>query len=518
MALGRRKEERQAEFWVATHQMPRSPGHVFYEKLNELLAGGAFDEWVETLCEPYYAKRGRPGIPPGIYFRMLLTGYFEGIGSQRGIAWRCSDSLSLRKFLGVAKTEESPDHSSLSVIRERLPHEVHNAVFAWVLQLAREKGLLNGKTVGVDSTTLEANAAMKSIVRRDTGEDWQEYVTGLMREAQAIGPDQTPTVEEMKRFDKSRKGKKVSNDDWESPSDPDSRIAKMKDGTTHLAYKAEHAVDLESELILSAEIYYADEADSHTLEDTVQLAQVNLQESGSDVRIKDAVADKGYHSAKTLATFAEETPYRTYLAEPKLPAGRSHTWTDKPPEQRDDVYANRRRIRGERGKRLQRQRSEKVERTFAHMCETGGARRTWLQGIDKVHKRYLMAAAAHNLGRLMRELFGMGTPRGLQKAGAALDAFLRATYLAVFAIGRVLAAIWRRFAKIRRAPQVRPPETVSCAGWRHKSSKWQFFNGLLAMENSHWRATGRAALSRSRTLPATLSATDQEWGADLGGG
>jgi transposase len=177
MALGRRNEERQGEFWVATQHLPTSPGHVFYDKLNRLLAEAGFDEWVEALCEPYYAKSGRPGIPPGVYFRMLMVGYFEGIGSQRGIAWRCSDSLSLRKFLGMASTEDSPDHSSLTVIRERLPSEVHKAVFVWVLRLAREKNLLDGQTVAVDSTLLEANAAMKSIVRRDTGEDWQEYVT-----------------------------------------------------------------------------------------------------------------------------------------------------------------------------------------------------------------------------------------------------------------------------------------------------------------------------------------------------
>jgi hypothetical protein len=391
---------------------------------------------------------------------MVLVGYFEGIGTQRGIAWRCSDSLSLRTFLGIASTEESPDHSSLSVIRERLPSEVHKAVFVWVLKLARVKNLLDGKTVGVDSTTLEANAAMKSIVRRDTGEDWQEYVTGLMREAGTVGPKETPTIEQMKRFDKSRKGKKVSNDDWESPTDPDSRIAKMKDGTTHLAYKAEHAVDLKTEMIVSAEIYHANEGDTHTLEDTVQLAQVNLQESGSEVWIEDVVGDKGYHSVATLETFAEQTPYRTYIAEPKLPAGKKRIWVDKPPEQRDAVHGNRRRIRGARGKQLQRRRSEKVERTFAHVCETGGARRSWLQGIEKVHKRYLIAAMAHNLGRLMRELFGMGTPRGLQKAAEALAACLCALYLALIAIWRSVAAVRQRITRFRRMSptfkQVRP--------------------------------------------------------------
>jgi transposase len=448
MALGRRGVERQTEFWVPTDCMPKSKGHVFYVKLNGVLSEGGFDEWIENLCEPFYSKAGRKGIPPGTYFRMLLVGYFEGIGTQRGVAWRCSDSLSLRDFLGIETGKQSPDHSSLSVIRDRLPIEVHNAAFQWVLTLAREKNLLDGKTLAVDSTTLEANAAMKSIVRRDTGEDWQAYVAGLMREAGKLGADEKPTIEELRRFDKARQNKKVSNDDWQSPNDSDSRIAKMKDGTTHLAYKAEHAIDLKTEMIVAAEVYYANQGDTHTLEDTVHTAQLNLQESGSDVWIEDVVADKGYHAAGTLESFAEDTPYRTYISEPKLAAGRKHTWTDKPPEQRDAVNANRRRIRGKRGKQLQRQRSEKVERSFAHVCETGGARRTWLCGIEKVRKRYLMATMAHNLGRLMRELFGMGTPRGLQAYILDLEAFLRAPQLTQTNILVAMQAFWPRVTRL----------------------------------------------------------------------
>jgi hypothetical protein len=477
MALGRRNEERQSEFWVATQQLPVAPGHVFYEKLNGLLAAEGFDEWVEALCEPYYAKCGRNSIPPGVYFRMLMVGYFEGIGTQRGIAWRCADSLSIRKFLGIPVAQDSPDHSSLSIIRDRLPGEVHKAAFVFVLELARKKNLLDGRIVGVDSTMLEANAAMKSIVRRDTGEDWQQYLGGLMREAGTIGPDETPTVEQMKRFDKSRKNKKVSNDDWESPADPDSRIARMKDGTTHLAYKAEHVVDLKTEMIISAEIYHANEGDTQTIEDTVRLGQVNLQDAGSDVQIRDVVGDSGYHSAEILETFANETPFRTYIVEPKLPAGKSRTWIDKPAEQRDAVYANRRRWRGARSRRLQRQRSEKVERTFAHVCETGGARRTWLWGIEKVQKRYLIAAMTHNLGRLMRELFGMGTPRGLQKGAELLDALLRALYLALLAIGRVVVPTWRRITNIRRPPATRRPTRLAAAGWRCDHRNRRFSTG-----------------------------------------
>jgi IS5 family transposase len=343
---------------------------------------------------------------------MLLVGYFEGIGSQRGIAWRCSDSLSLRDFLGVPATKESPDHSSLSRIRERLPFQLHVDVFAWILKLAEEKKLLKGKSVAVDSTTLEADAAMKSIVRRDNGEDWKQYVMRLMQEEGVVAEDAQPTDEELRRYDKNRKNKKVSNEEWVSPTDPDSRIARMKDGTTHLAYKAEHVVDLDTNLILAAEVYHANQSDQQTLEDSLHQAQINQEAAGSSAQIQNVAADKGYHSAETLATLAEHTPYRTYIPEPAHP--RNRRWTDKPPEQRTAVYANRRRTRGDRGKRLQRLRSEFVERTFAHVCETGGARRSWLHGIEKVRKRHLIAAAAHNLGLLMRTLFKMGTPRGLQ--------------------------------------------------------------------------------------------------------
>jgi hypothetical protein len=293
----------------------------------------------------------------------------------------------------------------------------------------------------VDSTTLEANAAMKSIVRRDTEENWQEFLTNLMRAEGLIGEDETPTIDEIKKFDKNRPNKKVSNDEWMSPTDPDSRIAKMKDRTTHLAYKAEHAVDLKTEMIVAAEVYHADCGDALTLEDTVHTAQANLRESGSKVDVRDVAADKGYHSAHGLTNFAEYTPYRTYVAEPALPAGRKHVWTNKPPEHRDAVYGNRRRSRGERGRRLQRLRSEKVERSFAHVCETGGARRTWLHGIEKVAKRYLISAMAHNLGCLMRYLFGMGTPRGLQQFVDLLEEFFCALQLAQSAVWRVLASI-----------------------------------------------------------------------------
>jgi transposase len=409
--MGRRQQQRQADLWIATTDLPQSAGHVFYDKLNGLLAEAGFDQVVETLCQPYYADGlGRESIPPGTYFRMLFVGYFEELNSQRAIAWRCGDSLSLRAYLGIALNEATPDHSSLTVIKQRLPLAVHEQVFAFVLRVAQEKKLLRGKTVAVDSTTLEANAAMRSIVRKDTGADWKEYVKGLMAQ-EGI---ENPTDEEIRRFDKKRK-KKVSNKDWESPTDPNSRIAKMKDGRTHLAYKAEHTVDLDSEFVLAAAVYPADQADSATLSASVLQAQANLVRAGSEQEIEEAVADKGYHKAQTLAE-CERLNTRTYIPEPQR---QKYNWEDKPQAWRQATARNRRRVQGNRSKRLQKKRSELVERSFAHVCETGGGRRTWLRGLENVSKRYVMQVAAHNLGLLMRKLVGVGKPRTLQGGGSS---------------------------------------------------------------------------------------------------
>lgn len=413
MSIGRRSQERQDELFVTTGGL-EAPGHVFYERLNSLLAEAGFDRWVEARCERYYEPRGTPGrpsIPPGVYFRMLLVGYFEGIDSQRGIAWRCADSLSLRRFLGLTLSAPTPDHSTLTGVRKRLPPEVFDEAFQFVLRLAAEKQLLSGKAVGVDSTTLEANAAMKSIVRKDTGEDWKKYVTRLMLAEGAVEPGETPSDEEIRRFDRKRKGKKVSNEEWASKSDPESRITKMKDGRTHLAYKAEHVVDLESDLIVAAEIRPADHGDSQTMVDSVLKAQENLDQAGVAVEIEEIAADKGYHSAATIE-LSESLGFRTYVPEPDRP--HPSRWTDKPTSHHRAAENNRRRVRRAKSKALQRLRSERCERSFAHVCDTGGARRSWIRGVVEVTKRYLIAAAAHNLGRIMRALFGIGKPRGLQ--------------------------------------------------------------------------------------------------------
>jgi len=416
MAMGKRKP-RQESLFVAADQLPQSPGHPFYQRLNALLAEAGFDRWVEQRCREYYEQdepRGRKSIPPGVYFRMLFVGYFEGLDSQRGIAWRCADSLALRQFLGVPLGEGTPDHSTLTNTRKRLPPEVFAEVFQFVLSIAADKKLLSGKTAGADSTTLEANAAMKSIVRKDTGEDWKEYVTRLMREEGVIEPEREPTDEEIRRYDQKRKDKKVSNAEWESSTDADARITKMKDGRTHLAYKAEHVVDLRSDLVLAAEIRPADHGDTATLADSLVAAQINLREAGSDATIEEVAADKGYHATDTIE-MCDFLEVRSYIPEPR----RRHPsrWADKPDEHRRAVVNNRRRVKRDKSKKLQRRRSEVVERTFAHICDTGGARRSWLRGLVDVGKRYLMAAAAHNLGRLMRLLSGIGKPKGLQDEG-----------------------------------------------------------------------------------------------------
>ena len=424
MALGRVERERQGELWVATDQIARGAGHAFYDRLDQLLKEAGFDRFVEDLCEEFYQQGGRPGVPPGRYFRMLLVGYFEGITSQRGIAWRCGDSLSLRTFLGLALTEQVPDHSSLTRIRNRLPLTVHEQVFAWMLTLVEEHGLLSGKSVGIDSTLLEASAAMKSIVRKETGEDWKAYLKRLMLEEGVITEDDDPTDEDLRKFDKQRAKsgkKKVSNDEWESPTDPDARIVRMKNGRTHLGYKAEHVVDLETDVILSAQVHHGTEGDSQTLVLGVIDAQRNLIRSGSAAEIEEVAADKGYHANEAIT---ECTRYglRTYIPEPKSPHER--VWIDKPEEVERAVVNNRRRSRRTKGRRLGRLRSEKVERSFAHLCDTGGARRSWLCGLEKINKRYAIHAAAHNLAVLMRQVFGIGKPRGLAAAWAAACAAL----------------------------------------------------------------------------------------------
>ena len=440
----------QGEMWIATEKLARGPGHPFYRQVNRLLATEGFDRFVEGLCAKFYAERlGRPSIPPGVYFRVLMVGYFEGIDSERGIAWRCADSLALREFLRVGLGGRTPDHSTLSVIRKRIDVETHREVFGWVLKLLAGRGLLTGETLGIDATTLEANAALRSIVRRDTGEGYAEFLTQL---AKASGIE-TPTREDLAKLDRTRKNK-ASNKDWEHPHDPDAKITKMKDGRTHLAHKAEHAVDLDSGAVLAVTVQPADAGDTTTVYETLDRAAETLREVRDDPKFGDSVsesfaseviADKGYHSNAVLSDLAL-MGIRSYISEPKRKGHR--VWKNKAAE-RDAVYGNRRRIKGGRGKALMKKRAELDERSFAHCYGTGGMRRTHLRGHENILKRLLAHVAGFNLSLVLRQLFGAGTPRGLHGLSAAL---LRAA-------AGVLSALWRLWPTVRAL--IRPLENAS---------------------------------------------------------
>jgi len=402
-----RESDRQSDLMVTWAEMPRSPGHVFYDRLQEVLIAGGFDGFVETACQPYYApKMGAPSVPPGRYFRMHMVGYFEGICSERGIAWRCSDSMSLRDFLRLENREKVPDHSWLSKTRGRLPREIHETVFGWVLKLVAAQGLVKGKRVGIDASTMEANAALRTIVRRDDGRTYREMLTQMAKESGI----QTPSADDLVRIDRTRKGKKLSNEEWISRTDPEAKIAKLKDGRTHLAYKPEHAVDLDTGVIVAAALHPADNGDTTTIEGTLAAAEKNLAQidaAPTQDEPSELVADKGYHSRAVLKDL-NGGAWKTRIAEPKQPGFSRWHGDDKA---RAAVYANRTRLGSAVGKQAMRRRAEIVERSFAHNLDRGGMRRTWLRGRDNVHKRYLVHVAGHNLGILMRLLIGAGTPR-----------------------------------------------------------------------------------------------------------
>ncbi len=424
MAMGKRERQLQQRLWVESQRLAKGPSHPFYSRLNQILGKHGFDDFAEAACKPFYAERmGRPSLAPGVYFRLLLIGYFEGIDSERGIAWRVADSIGLRDFLGLTLTDTTPDHSTISRTRRLIELGTHQEVFAWVLALLAKEKLVRGETLGIDATTLEANAALRSIVRRDSGESYQEFLTRL---AQASGIA-TPTREDLARLDRDRP-RKGSNKEWKHPHDPDARITKMKDGRTHLAHKAEHAVDLETGAIVAVTVQPADRGDTASIEETVQeamdvLADVLEDEEAAEQLdgevLSEIVGDKGYHSNAVLTGY-EALGIRTYISEPKR--GRRN-WRGKTAAQHA-THANRRRVRGAHGKALLRRRGEVLERSFAHCYETGALRRAHLRGRQNLAKRVLVHAAGFNLGLVMRRRLGRGTPRGLQGAMGRASAAL----------------------------------------------------------------------------------------------
>jgi transposase len=478
MSMGKREDKQQA-MWIGAGELPRSAGHRFYEKLNELLREADFDRKVEGLCARFYeadGTAGRPSIPPGVYFRMLFVGYFEGIESERGIVWRCSDSLSLRDFLGLLPQETVPDHSSLSRTRGRLAAETYDEVFRLVLRIVADKGLLRGKVVGVDSTYLRADASMKAIVRRDTGDSYQDYLKKLCV-AEGI---ENPTAEDCRRLDRKRKGKKTSNRDWKSKTDADARITRLKDGRTRLGYKAEHVVDMDTGAVLAAEIHEGDRGDTATMLESLESARTNTtaakdeESNQSDDGPGDdgpgdagassgtaptrptveVVGDKGYHKAELLYELKGKN-YRTYIS---VPTPRTKLrWRDKGSHYTArSYYANRNRTESAKGRALLRLRGEKLERSFAHVCETGGHRRVRLRGLENVRKRYLIQVAALNLGLVMRAAIGFGTPR---QAAEALEALLQAFVAVIHAKVVVVCAL----SSWLRAPRAVPARAAGVA-------------------------------------------------------
>jgi transposase len=439
--MGKRKKVQEG-LWVTASDLPRSPGHPFYARVNRTLEAEGFDAFVEARCRAYYAPvMGRPSLTPGRYFRLLLVGYFEGLDSERGMAWRAADSLAIRSFLGLGLDERAPDHSTISRTRRLIDVETHREVFTWIQERLALGGLLSGKTIAIDATTLEANAAMRSIVRRDTGETYQEFLTRL---AKASGI-RTPSRQALARLDRRRK-KKGSNEEWTSPADPDAKITKMKDGRTHLAHKAEQAVDMATGAIVAVTLQGADQGDTTTIENTLeqaghQIEQVQRRTGACHPQgLQEVVADKGYHSTAVLLA-VEAAALRPYVSEPDR--GRRKWAGDS--DARRAVYANRRRNRGLRGQRLQRMRGERAERPFAHLFRTGRMRRTHLRGHANILKRLLIHSGALNLGLLMRQALGVGTPRGLQGR-------LRAVLAA-------LAHLWHHLTKLPSALRPRQPFT-----------------------------------------------------------
>src|SRR6202162_1013388 len=472
MAMGtRRQREKQEGLWIAHTELASAPGHPFYQRLNELLEAEGFDEFVERRCAKFYAaKYGRPSLTPGIYFRTLLIGYFEGIDSERGIAWRLADSLALRRFVGIALDEYTPDHSTISRTRRLIDVDTHREVFSWVLSLLADRGLLQGKRIAIDAPTLEANAAMRSIVRRDTGESYEEFLRALAK-ASGIA---TPTREDLARLDRKRK-KRMSNQEWKSPADEDARITKMKDGRTHLAHKAEHAVDLDTGAIVAVTLQAADQGDTTTLDETLCEAGEQVAEQirrEAELRpqdkpkvhlqgIEELVTDKGYHSGAVVQR-VKSYEVRTYIPE-KKPKGRRN-WQGQRAEQQA-VYENRRRVRGEYGKSLLRRRGELIERSFAHCYETGGMRRCHLRGRENILKRQLVHVGAFNLSLILRKLLGAGTPRELKnRAGQAF-----------FRLLCFLLCLGKAVSRIRLHPPAAEPRSEPSGPCRTPRQRPRFF-------------------------------------------
>ena len=444
MGKFRRKDQQseQQEFWLRPGDLVRGAQEGFYARLTAALEKIGFTESVHRLCAPYYktgsSSGGRPPVDPAVMFKMLIVGFLEGIGSERGIAARCADSLTIRGFLGYSLTEETPDHSSFTVFRQRLPQEVFDAVHVVILKGLKAHGLLKGRHLGIDSSIIEANASLSGLTHRNTEESYREYVRELARQA-GVDPDDAAAVA---RFDRKRKGRKTSNAEWHNPDDPHAKIGRTKDGACDMVHKPEHIVDLESGAIIAAEVRPGDAGDTAELSGRVHGAVERVEDLHGaehlegESRVKSLTADKGFHDAMELTIIQHETGVRTVIGD----ASAARRRLDKlEPEVRTAVQRAARAVKSQSGKGLLKARGEKIERGFAHVLDSGGLRRTTLRGLVTINKRYLCGIIAFNLCVLMRKLTGYGTPKQTAAAaGRLLDAILRL----VERLGTILKYTW----------------------------------------------------------------------------
>lgn len=438
----RQKDRSQQEsLWIPTHELPRTSAHSFYGRLHHQLDKVGFGETIRQACRPFYDPSGigRPGIDPEVYFRMLMVGYFENLSSERAIAARCADSIEIRAFLGYHLTETTPDHSSLSRLRSRIPEEVFFSVFDLVLKALRKSKLVRGRHLGIDASVIEANASLASLVNRLTEEDYQAYITRLAKEAGVDADD----PEAVRRFDRTRKGKKTSNTQWKNPHDEDARIGRDKKGATRMLYKPEHVVDLESGAIVDVRVRHGDEGDAGELFTRVGEAEDRLGRvlgcAPEEAIVETLAGDKGYFKLEEV-TELQHVGIVTMIAVPKVKRNEEKLSSRK----QMALFWAKGMAGCEAGRQQLRARAEKVERSFAHVLEAGGLRRTTLRGRANVEKRQVIGALCYNLSLLMRKLFGVGTPR------QALATRWAATVALFLALMHSWTAVWKHRA-VRRA-------------------------------------------------------------------
>lgn len=425
---------------MAAHQLPPTPKATFYARLDETLESFGFADKVRAICAPAYKQNnaGRPGIDPVVYLKMIMIGFFEDLPSERAIAARCADSMSIRAFLNYSLEEKTPDHSSFTVIRQRLGLEIYQQIFTLTLQALREHGLLRGKNLGIDSSVIEANASLRALVHRNTEEQYWDYVKRLAAE-NGIDPNDTTAV---RRFDRHRPGK-GSNQEWQNPHDPDAKIGRTKDGATDMIYKPEAVVDLDTGAIVQAEVHLGDQADHREMATRVLEAQQTLNQASGDqvdaLTVTSVTSDKGYYLVNELQALQQEG-IRTVISDPI-----DNRRVDKlPKEEQRAVQAARRSVQSKSGKDLLRRRGMHIERAFAHILDAGGMRRTTLRGWDNLNKRFKLAAAFYNLSQLMRKLCGFGTPKQMAAALARGSRALLSSFSLLFTLMKAVARLRHR--------------------------------------------------------------------------